>query len=295
MPPAEALDPEEEAFRALRAAICRICQSRDITSADDARLHALVGRYQSQFPALTPELIVAELAAEAKTEDAASAVPGYAIVEKKDWADASVVTGWTGHGVTSQDGATADGDDGSDDTSSEKGPGCCPALRENSGFNPLTYAGFLSCFVVLAFLASILLTFLRYSRTPYRDWALAGGVGPTSATFRVRGPAADDGKQREFVVSPNPNLAIERDQLLNTPVAWGDFEKEEHGVKRLALESLAPMTTYYYGITRPQRAANSAVVDGDVGRFTTPVLEGRRMDFTIATGSCALTGSKARM
>ena len=52
---------------------------------------------------------------------------------------------------------------------------------------------------------------------------------------------------------------------------------------------------YPPGITRPQRAANSAVVAGEVGRFTTPVPEGRRMDFTIATGSSALTGSEADM
>lgn len=115
----------------------------------------------------------------------------------------------------------------------------------------------------------------------------------TSATFRVRGPSADDGNRREFVVSTNPNLAIESDQIVNVPVAYGDFAPDEHGVKALSVESLAPTTPYYYGITRPQRTANSAVVAGEVGFFVTPAPEGSRMDFTIATGSCSYTGSKS--
>ncbi|KAL3788871.1 hypothetical protein ACHAW5_009228 [Stephanodiscus triporus] len=118
-------------------------------------------------------------------------------------------------------------------------------------------------------------------------------VTSTSATFRVRGPSADDGNRREFVVSTNPNLAIESDQIVNVPVAYGDFAPDEHGMKALSVESLAPRTPYYYGITRPQRTANSAVVAGDVGFFVTPAPEGSRMDFTIATGSCSYTGSKS--
>ena len=140
------------------------------------------------------------------------------------------------------------------------------------------------------------MTYLNYNTLhPYRDWALAGGVTATSAEFRVRGPASDDGKAREFVVSANANLAIERDQILNVPVSYGDFETDEHFVKRLSLDALDPLTPYYYGITRPKRTPNSAVVAGEVGTFVTPSPEGTRMDFTIATGSCALTGSKAEM
>ena len=96
-------------------------------------------------------------------------------------------------------------------------------------------------------------------------------------------------------MSTNPNLAIEADQILNTPVSFSSFAPEEHNMKRLSLDTLSPMKQYYYGITRPQRTANSAVVDGYVGSFSTPALEGTRMDFTIATGSCALTGSMSEM
>lgn len=119
-------------------------------------------------------------------------------------------------------------------------------------------------------------------------------VTSTSAAFRVRGPGSDDGNRREFVVSTNPNLAIESDQVLNVPVAYGDYMPDEHGVKALDLDgTLTPRTAYYYGITRPQRTPNSAVVAGGVGFFVTPAPEGSRMDFTIATGSCADTGSKS--
>ncbi|KAL7526564.1 hypothetical protein ACHAXR_001544, partial [Thalassiosira sp. AJA248-18] len=64
-------------------------------------------------------------------------------------------------------------------------------------------------------------------------------------------------------------------------------------MRNLELTNLEPLTIYYYGITRPKRTPNSAVMAGNVGTFTTPITEGRRMDFTIATGSCALTGSKS--
>ena len=71
----------------------------------------------------------------------------------------------------------------------------------------------------------------------------------------------------------------------------GDYTPEEHFVKHLSLETLTPLTTYHYGITR----AVEEVVLGEVGSFSTPASEGTRMDFTIATGSCALTGSKSAM
>ena len=99
---------------------------------------------------------------------------------------------------------------------------------------------------------------------------MVGGVTSTTAEFRVRGPSSDDGKAREFVVSTNANLAIEKDQILNIPVSYGDFEPEEHYMKRLSLDDLDPLTPYFYGITRPKRTPNSAVVAGDVGTFVTP-------------------------
>ena len=171
------------------------------------------------------------------------------------------------------------------------------------------------------FFTSVINTHYNYNTKPYRDWALAGGVTPFSANFRVRGPASDDGIRREFVVSTQPNLAIEKDQILVTPVSYEDFVPREHFVKRgesfltfdiaffalevahkyfhwhdvVEIDSLTPVTTYYYGITYPQSIPNSATMASDVGRFTTPPPDGTPVNFTIATGSCSLTGSQSQM
>lgn len=145
------------------------------------------------------------------------------------------------------------------------------------------------------FLTSVINTHLNYNRKPFRDWALAGGVTSTSATFRVRGPKSDDGIKRQFVVSTNPNLALERDMILVTPVSYGDFTAKEHLMKRVSIGGLTPLRTYYYGITRPHSTPDSATMAGDVGKFRTPAKEGSRMNFTIATGSCSLTGSTSEM
>ena len=190
------------------------------------------------------------------------------------------------------------GEEGDEVEDKEEEKPYCFSFRKqcevNQGYNILTYTFLLSFIVLLTFICSGLITHLNYNRA-YRDWALAGGVTSTSANFRVRGPSNDDGKHREFVVSTNANLAFEKDQIMNVAVSFRDFVEEEHFVKRLQLDTLSPLTTYHYGITRPQRISNSAVVAGDVGSFTTPAPEGERMDFTIATGSCALTGSDSSM
>jgi phosphodiesterase/alkaline phosphatase D-like protein len=124
---------------------------------------------------------------------------------------------------------------------------------------------------------------------------ISGGVTSTSANFRVRGPARDDGIKREFVLSTHPNLAIEKNQLLVTPVSYEDFVPQEHFVKSISIDSLSPVTTYYYGITHPQSIPNSATMVGDVGTFSTPPPDGTRVNFTIATGACSLTGSRSGM
>jgi phosphodiesterase/alkaline phosphatase D-like protein len=97
------------------------------------------------------------------------------------------------------------------------------------------------------------------------------------------------------VLTINPNLAIEKDQILVTPVSYEDFTKQEHFMKRISINNLSPTTAYYYGITHPQTIPNSATMAGDVGKFTTPPVDGSRVNFTIATGSCALTGSRSGM
>jgi phosphodiesterase/alkaline phosphatase D-like protein len=181
-----------------------------------------------------------------------------------------------------------------------KSPNACTSrfatkFWSNHGYNLLSYTLLLSFLSLVMFLTSTINTAFNYNTKPYRDWALAGGVTSTSANFRIRGPSHDEGIRREFVLSNNPNLAIEKDQILVTPVSYEDFTPQEHFVKRVSIDSLSPMTTYYYGITHPQSIPNSAKMAGDVGKFTTPPSEGNRVNFTIATGSCALTGSRSQM
>lgn len=174
---------------------------------------------------------------------------------------------------------------------------CCTSFKRrcstNGGYNLGTYCLLLSSVTVFMFIFSVLYTHFSYNHKPYQSWSLAGGVTSTSAEFRVRGPAKDDGKQRVFVVSTNPNLALERDRILSEPVTYSDYSPEEHFVKRLTLDSLEPLTAYYYGVFRPKITPNSGLVEGEVGAFTTPSLPGNRMNFRIATGSCALTGSRS--
>ena len=174
---------------------------------------------------------------------------------------------------------------------------CCSSFRRrcsaNGGYNLGTYSLLLSSVTVFMFIFSVLYTHFSYNHKPYTSWSLAGGVTSTSAEFRVRGPAKDDGKQRVFVVSTNPNLALERDRILTEPVTYSDYSPEEHFVKRLTLDSLDPLTAYYYGVFRPKITPNSGLVEGEVGAFTTPSSPGNRMNFRIATGSCSLTGSRS--
>mmetsp|Transcript_17540 Transcript_17540/g.37918 ORF Transcript_17540/g.37918 Transcript_17540/m.37918 type:complete len:1005 (+) Transcript_17540:306-3320(+) len=309
------LDPEEEAFRALKSTICAICRKKDITSRDDPRLRQIVDRYKDRYPSLTPELIAEEVRAsysspidslyiDDRHSIASALTRSTAPAPGSAWSSAQLgdegrlmdITYNRHEGVKSEDLTL---DDGSESPPAKESAGCWSAFhkmrRENGGYNPVTYAILLTFSLVLMFLTSIIFTHVNYNHGPYRDWALAGGVTPTSAEFRVRGPSSDDGKRREFVVSTSSNLAIEKYQILNVPVSFGDFDAEEHHVRKISLKDLRPLTSYYYGITRPQRLPNSAVVAGDVGAFTTPAPEGTRMDFTIATGSCALTGSKSDM
>lgn len=334
------IDPEKEAFKALRNTICVICKKHGITSKNDPRLHEIIGKYQDRYPTLTAESIERQInnsqsttstsgigeAAESTSSHyqeetvahSQSTAPRNNLSREMDLlptvsaAESDVYVNSRTLILSNSSGGihedidhvddpyyTAQDEDAITSTKEGKDSGCCIAFKskcnENNGFNLFTYTLFLSSCAILMFLTSVISTYLNYNLSPYRDWALCGGVTSTSAQFRVRGPNSDDGKRREFVVSTNPNLAIEADQILNTPVSYGSFAPEEHNMKRLSLDTLDPMTQYYYGITRPQRTANSAVVDGYVGSFSTPAPEGTRMDFTIATGACALTGSMNEM
>ncbi|KAL3762848.1 hypothetical protein ACHAWU_000995 [Discostella pseudostelligera] len=361
LPLSSSIDPEEEAFKALRKTICIICRKHGITSKDDPRLLEIISKYQDRYPTLTAESIEDQisfinngqqqqsittsngnnndatesnyssnysssahnpqetvahsqstaprnnLSCEMDILPAISMEPDdtdvYAnsrsliMAEENSYSQQQQQQVSRDLNNSTTNNYTTTTEEAGDATNSQKG--CCFEFKskcnENNGFNLFTYTLFLSCCALLMFLTSVLTTYLNYNLSPYRDWALAGGVTSTSAQFRVRGPSSDDGKRREFVVSTNPNLAIEADQILNVPVSYNSFAPEEHIMKRLSLDTLSPMTQYYYGITRPQRTANSAIVDGYVGSFSTPAPEGTRMDFTIATGACALTGSMADM
>jgi hypothetical protein len=317
---APSLDPEEEAFKALSSTICAMCRKRGITSKDDVRLIEMVNKYSNLFPQLTTGLIERELKTHRAPTPmdrmeiselnslAASAVEVFKLPtdvnESNESFDENKLNRYISRMRTESNTSEVTDEEHEEQESKAiagaqaKNPSCFSNFKgmckENHGYNLTTFALLLSSLVILMFLTSVISTYLNYNQGPYRDWALAGGVTSTSAQFRVRGPASDDGFSREFVVSSNPNLAIENDQMLNTPVSYGDFDEEEHFVKRLEMTNLSPSTTYYYGITRPKITPNSAVVAGDVvGKFTTPAPEGQRMDFTIATGSCALTGSKS--
>ncbi|KAL7441793.1 hypothetical protein ACHAXH_008777 [Discostella pseudostelligera] len=361
LPLSSSIDPEEEAFKALRNTICVICRKHGITSKDDPRLLEIISKYQDRYPTLTAESIEDQISyingqqqstttSNNNNNDTAESNSSYysssahnpedtvahsqstaprnnlscemdilpAISMEPDDTDVYAnsrslimaeensysqqhqqqqVARDLNNSTTNKYTTTNEGGGGGEATNKEHG--CCFEFKskcnENNGFNLFTYTLFLSCCALLMFLTSVLTTYLNYNLSPYRDWALAGGVTSTSAQFRVRGPSSDDGKRREFVVSTNPNLAIEADQILNVPVSYNSFAPEEHSMKRVSLDTLSPMTQYYYGITRPQRTANSAIVDGYVGSFSTPAPEGTRMDFTIATGACALTGSMSDM
>ena len=355
------IDPEEEAFKALKKSICSICKKQNITTVDDKRLQKIVNKYKGRYPKLTPELILEEIEADLEPVEVDDCSPPPRLVspgpdhsdkvlefERNSLASSKVDSSDNsrrsrGHSTASSPAnASAEeksmevaADSAEDDTDvyaktstlinglpsyseeakgtdketefstskveeDEKEPSGCwynfkSKCKENNGYNLCTYTILLTFLVILMFATSVIYTYMNYNQDAYRDWALAGGVTSSSAEFRVRGPSSDDGKAREFVVSVNPNLAIERDQILNVPVSYGDFEPDEHYMKRISLGDLSPLTPYYYGITRPKRTPNSAEVAGDVGTFVTPAPEGDRMDFTIATGSCALTGSKSGM
>ena len=58
------IDPEYEAFQALKRSICSICKKENIKSKNDKRLIKIINKYKDRYPALTPELILEEVEAE---------------------------------------------------------------------------------------------------------------------------------------------------------------------------------------------------------------------------------------
>jgi len=268
-------DTERELLqRAVIGSIAKECIRQGIFNGGDARLQYIIERYETKCPGLRADMV------ERRIEELAN---------KRSNHDRNVSLS----GLDSSSG-------GDDRLNNKQSPSGCRSsfkskCKENGGYNLLTYTFLLLFFAILMFIISVLFTHMDYNRAPYRDWALAGGVTSTSAEFRVRGPKSDDNLRREFVVSPNSNLGIKKHQILNVPVSYTDFSDQEHFVKRLRLDSLAPLTTYYYAITRPQVLPNSVSVVGDIGSFKTPAPEGSRMNFTVALGSCSLTGSRSQM
>ena len=273
-------NPENELLLSVAVgSIAKQCISQGVFSTDDARFQYIIERYESKCPGLTHGMVqrrIQELARRAnKTE---------------------VETSSALH--SSDDDKEEDGSDDHDEINpSPPGrPSFKSKLNENGGFNLVTFTILQLFFAISMFIISVVITHSSYNRVPYRNWALAGGVTSTSAEFRVRGPEDNDNVRREFVVSANSNLGLKKDQILNVPVSYTDFLDEEHFVKRLRLDSLKPMTTYYYAIVKPQILPNSVtVVDDNIGSFKTPETELTRMNFTVALGSCSLTGSRSQM
>ena len=271
-------DPEKELLQsAVVGSIAKQCIRQGIFNRNDVRLQYIIERYEQKCPGLRADMIERRIEKLARRTSNNYYSSGF---------DSELEPSFFSN---------------EHDDEGEQSPSGCRSsfktrCRENGGYNLLMYTFLLLFFAILMFIISILFTHMDYNRVPYRDWALAGGVTSTSAEFRVRGPQSDDNLLREFVVSPNINLGIKKNQILNVPVSYTDFSEEEHFVKRLRLDSLDPLTTYYYAITRPQVLPNSVTVVGDnIGSFKTPAPDNTRMNFTVALGSCSLTGSRSQM
>jgi len=279
-----AWDPEKELLQsAVVGSIAKQCIRQGVFSRDDSRFQSIIERYGSKCPGLRADMVERRIEEFAKRSNNNNNV--------------SLSAGLNSSGG---DAMAPPSSNEHDDGEQQFPSGCMSCFKskckENGGFNLLTYTFLLLFFAILMFIISIISTHMDYNRAPYRNWALAGGVTSTSSEFRVRGPQLDDNLRREFVVSPNSNLGIKKDQILNVPVSYTDFSDEEHFVKKLRLDSLEPLTTYYYAITWPQVVPNSVtVVDDNIGSFKTPAPEGSRMNFTVALGSCSLTGSRSQI
>lgn len=275
-------DPEKELLQsAIVSSIAKQCIRQGVFSRNDDRFQYIIERYGSKCPGLRADMVERRIEEFAKSNN------------KKN-SNVSL----SGSRLSDGDALTPSSVNDNNDKDKQAASDRClkSKWKENGGFNLLTYTCVQLAFAILMFIISVIYTHMNYNRTPYRNWALAGGVTSTSAEFRVRGPASDDNLLREFVVSSNKNLGIEKDQILVVPVSYKDFSEDEHFVKKLRLDSLEPLTTYYYAITRPQVLPNSVtVIDDNIGSFKTPALEGSRMNFTVALGSCSLTGSQSQM
>lgn len=273
-----AWDPQRELLQSVvTTSIAKQCIRQGIYSKSDQRFQYIIERYGTKCPGLRAEMVeqrIQELTKRSNTNNVSNTSDGDAL-------EPSV----------SND---------NNDEDKQSASGCRSSFKskwnENGGFNLLTYTFLQLLFAILMFIISVIITHTNYNRAPYRNWALAGGVTSTSAEFRVRGPQSNDNLRREFVLSSNTNLGIAKDQILNVPVSYTDYSEDEHFVKKLSIDSLEPLTTYYYGITRPQVVPNSVtVVDDNIGSFKTPAPEGSRMNFTVALGSCSSTGSRSRI
>ncbi len=282
-----AWDPERELLQsAIVGSIAKQCIRQGVFSKNDDRFHYIIERYGSKCPGLRPDMV------ERRIEE---------IVKRSNKnKNMNSNVSLSGSNPSDGDALTPSSLNDNNDEDKQSASGCRASFKskwkENGGFNLLTYTLLQLVFAILMFIISVIVTHMDYNRTPYRNWALAGGVTSTSAEFRVRGPSSDDNLLREFVVSTNKNLGIEKDQILVVPVSYKDISEEEHFVKKLRLDSLEPLTTYYYAITRPQVLPNSVtVIDDNIGSFKTPALEGSRMNFTVALGACSLTGSQSQM
>eukprot|EP00957_Ditylum_brightwellii_P142007 10819153-Ditylum_brightwellii.AAC.1 len=127
---------------------------------------------------------------------------------------------------------------------------------------------------------------MNYNASRQQDWFWVGGVQSTSASFRVRIPTKE-GTTRKFVVSTNLDLTFSGDRVLEETLEYNGSDGD-YGMKNVHVSSLDTDTLYYFG-----SLDGSENVVWNVGSFRTPVPEGSRMSFKVATSGSSLTGSKS--
>jgi len=144
---------------------------------------------------------------------------------------------------------------------------------------------FMPVLVVIAafFMGAMIHNFTAFEKSGVTEWAWVGAVQSTSSSFRVRGT---DGTTRRFVVSSSSEPGSAAQVILDEEVSFdGEYVVKEFS---LAQGTLQPETKYTYEL-----------LDGGAstwqGSFSTPAVEGTRMDFTVTMAGCALTGSKSEV
>lgn len=114
-------------------------------------------------------------------------------------------------------------------------------------------------------------------------WAWTGGVSSTAVRIVSKWARKD-----------TIRLEITTDPSFVTSVVTSDWATLSDGVCRMTLNSLAPSTKYYYRL----RSLNFAAFNAPLSRvysFSTFPIPGTPSNFTVAMGSCSVTGSNSHL